>query len=368
MGFTFGFTEDDFSDDDFQGDKNVSGSEPTINSINPLDSFQAPDNHQPKFESLENILRSLVNVTISFTTSSTIQNNVVYRRDLFDVKHQLMSEDNIGNDTDEFQILLGDTNEDLKTNVYEGGLKSWECSFDTVDKLSKFTDINQYHKIVEIGCGTALPSCYLLKKIVENNTPTKGKLNLKLNLILTDYNYSVLRLVTVPNLILSWASTLSSDIVKSLQENKEGREFQANELLLTQNLLDKFYEDLKDNGITLYLISGSWCKQYVNMINKISNDTQGNGIKELFVSSETIYSPSMLPVISEVIIGLQNNGNKDNLAIVAAKDIYFGVGGSIVDFVNYLDKKISTGTNIKYNFELINYGGLKRTIVEIKNV
>ena len=44
------------------------------------------------------------------------------------------------NNSTELDILLGDTSEDLRKNIYEGGLKSWECSYDLVDLLSENVD------------------------------------------------------------------------------------------------------------------------------------------------------------------------------------------------------------------------------------
>lgn len=50
----------------------------------------------------------------------------VPRRELFDVRMQLMAEDE-----PEAENLINNLNKsDLRTNVYEGGFKSWECSFD----------------------------------------------------------------------------------------------------------------------------------------------------------------------------------------------------------------------------------------------
>ncbi len=46
------------------------------------------------------------------------------RRELFDIRLQLMAEDE-----PEAENLTFDKS-DLRTNVYEGGFKSWECSFD----------------------------------------------------------------------------------------------------------------------------------------------------------------------------------------------------------------------------------------------
>lgn len=69
------------------------------------------------------------------------------RRDLFDARFQLISQDEIdeqsgngtkGKEREEFNV---DEATDLVKGVYEGGLKTWECSLDLVDYLDT------------IGCG-----------------------------------------------------------------------------------------------------------------------------------------------------------------------------------------------------------------------
>ena len=54
------------------------------------------------------------------------------RRELFDVRIQLMAEDeNLETPSPSSANVLGHLrDEDIQTNVYEGGLKSWECSID----------------------------------------------------------------------------------------------------------------------------------------------------------------------------------------------------------------------------------------------
>jgi protein-histidine N-methyltransferase len=52
------------------------------------------------------------------------------RRELFDIKMQLMAEDEGASDE---SVNLDDS--DIRTNVYEGGYKSWECSFDLAKLL-----------------------------------------------------------------------------------------------------------------------------------------------------------------------------------------------------------------------------------------
>jgi len=50
--------------------------------------------------------------------------------------------------------------------VYEGGLKTWECSLDLVEHLHELRCSNfggfDGNRVLEIGCGTSLPSLYIL--------------------------------------------------------------------------------------------------------------------------------------------------------------------------------------------------------------
>ena len=67
------------------------------------------------------------------------------RRDLFDARFQLISEDNedseetspLGKHTMDHPSILDflDNPSDLVPGVYEGGLKTWECSLDLVNYL-----------------------------------------------------------------------------------------------------------------------------------------------------------------------------------------------------------------------------------------
>ena len=56
------------------------------------------------------------------------------RRDLFDARFQLISTDD-GGRTDEApsEVDFVDAPSDLVPGVYEGGLKTWECSLDLVE-------------------------------------------------------------------------------------------------------------------------------------------------------------------------------------------------------------------------------------------
>lgn len=347
MSFSFGFSAD--SDDEFTA--------PTTQTrpfTDPLSHIN-PDARPATLESFQSILHSLKDVRTTFEAYTTPKGNLVYRRELFDVKHQLMMEENDDQSSDEFKILIGDDATDLKKNVYEGGLKSWECSVDTVDKLSELSDEELLSgDVIELGCGTALPSTYLFKRAL-----MQQKREQKLTFVLADYNSSVLRLVTLPNLIITWASLLDDEDRTSLQRSEDDTiPIVADELQFTEALLTKFFDSVKMQNINIELISGAWSRQFVTLTNQISTSFK------LIITSETIYAPETLPIISELVIELIQQ-NKGSMALVAAKDIYFGVGGSLVEFQNYLEERQQHGVKIEFEVQKVN-AGLKRSIVLIK--
>lgn len=53
---------------------------------------------------------------------------VIARREIFDIRTQLMAEDSA--DHDNAELIAGLEEGDLKPNFYEGGFKTWECSLD----------------------------------------------------------------------------------------------------------------------------------------------------------------------------------------------------------------------------------------------
>lgn len=339
MSFSFGFTSTDLSDDELDGGQQQNDQHAVSAVVsNPLDAphLQGSSVVQPQWEDLKLMLKSLENVRISFEEFDTPKHKtVLYRREIFDVKHQLMSEaDEAQDEKAELDILIGETSEDLRKNVYEGGLKSWECSIDVVDSLSEngapFRGIGC---LVELGCGTALPSEFVFARYLQEQS------NRGLKFILSDYNKSVLRLVTLPNLIIAWAKTVLSDDqwVQLQRSDNEDIPIQPDELLLTAKLLETFYSDITSRNISIELISGTWGRSFTNMLpTRLDTD---KGI--LIISSETIYQPENLPVVAETLLELLSSSNGGTFkALVAAKDIYFGVGGSIMEFEKYLNHRI----------------------------
>ncbi|CCD23402.1 protein-histidine N-methyltransferase NDAI_0B03680 [Naumovozyma dairenensis CBS 421] len=346
MSFSFGFTSNDLNDDELTDDETIAptGSTQTTNEfVNPLDfpRLLTQDVVQPQIIDLSLMLKSLNNVRLSFEQfSSPITSYPLYRRELFDVKHQLMLESddpNVSNTNNELtDILIGDTSEDLRKNVYEGGLKSWECSIDLVDALNdtSYKELNQFNTFVELGCGTSLPTEFIFSKLLLESTNQ----DITKTVILSDYNESVLRLVSLPNLLITWANcVLTAEQRVSLQRAQdENVPICEDELLLTEKLLDSFYQDMQKRNINIHFISGSWGRTFTKLLHTIIPADQNI----LVLTSETIYQPENLPVIAETLLDLKLSYS--SIAVkefVAAKDIYFGVGGSIVEFENYLKRK-----------------------------
>lgn len=342
MSFAFGFTGDDISDDEITPQITQNSSQVTQNEHTLL---------EPKSHSLLEILSTLQDVRLTFDNYTTPAGNIIYRRELFDIKHQAMMEEDAEKSSEVHQILVGANNSDevdLRKNVYEGGFKLWECSYDLVDELEtqiQNGQLSQYSSFLELGCGTSLPSCYLLMKtfLAEQNS--------KLSLVLSDFNYEVLRLVTVPNLIVHWASTL---LPERLSELVGDVTLGNDELLLTQDLIHEFQNQLLERNIDLQFISGLWGSQFCSIALQFQ--------PQVILTSETIYSLDTIPIVIEVLLQLFQSSDK-YLALVAAKSYYFGVGGSIREFVDKLN--LAKPANLIVSTVGINKGELKRDIVKL---
>ncbi|GAW19966.1 hypothetical protein ANO14919_094590 [Xylariales sp. No.14919] len=242
------------------------------------------------------------------------------RRELWDVRVQLMAEE----DDAEAEPGLGD--HDVKTGVYEGGFKSWESSVDLVKVLASsqpFTPgAKKLSKIVELGCGTALPSLALFQWAMDSTASS-------VSFIFADYNPTVLQLVTLPNLILAWA-IYHQEGLPLLNEafSSEG------ELDLIPEILEAFQDFLFTRGISLLFFSGAWSPEFVKMITDVPSPADGSAT--VILGAETIYSPFALRSFLQTILALMQHEKAQNKVaevFVGAKRLYFGVGGSLDDFV-----------------------------------
>lgn len=210
----------------------------------------------------------------------------------------------------------------------------------------------------QLGCGTALPALALFQWAAG----TSAQQRFPLSLTLADYNPSVLYLVTLPNFILTWA-------LQHKDQNPALKEAFAEEgeLELLPEVIQGFQDFLHTATVSLSFLSGGWSPAFVDLLYHpaVSGQQNGAASKTLVVGAETIYSPFALESFGETVLAIlrreraQRPGGQA-VAIVAAKRLYFGVGGSLDDFV---DKTRSQGATVNTMRE--ENEGVRRGVVQL---
>ncbi|KAG8948277.1 hypothetical protein FRC04_009915 [Tulasnella sp. 424] len=295
-------------------------------------------------------------LTVPLASGGTI---TLLRRDLFDARFQLIATQQDENNEDNAMIggadmatdnaaskaaLEGQVNDfvaapsDLVPGVYEGGLKTWECSLDLITYMeAQGTSGISGKSVLELGCGTALPSMYLVERLLARPIPADGAVLEPTVLCLQDFNTSVLQLVTLPNIFLTWY--LSSFMVNRREntdtaqegdtpmEGHTARVVEPGDVIIDEALLETFKASLRLHNITLRFISGAWSNfVFTSTLSEI----------DFILTSETIYNTASVPSLISVMKRSRDNvGGLRQIPpviFVAAKVLYFGVGGGVKEF------------------------------------
>lgn len=182
---------------------------------------------------------------------------------------------------------------DLVTGKYEGGLKIWECTYDLLQYLMHNKDIIEFQdkNVLDLGCGAGILGIYAL----QNGA----------NVTFQDYNKEVLENVTIPNVLVNIEEKFREKEIKRC----------------------KFY-------------SGDW----THFNNFLPNNEQF----DIILSSETIYNESNYV---KIITLFKNRLNNNGSVFLAAKSVYFGVGGGTKQFENTLEKYGSLKSNVCWKTE-----------------
>ncbi|ERF68504.1 hypothetical protein EPUS_05643 [Endocarpon pusillum Z07020] len=517
--FTFAFSGDDIdADADAEGDPNYLDDGMQIDTIHEEPELVAPEKH-----TLTEILSTLPSslsyntlcIPLSFPPAPASASlpapphqpatTAILRRALFDVVAQLKAEADINphakarqqdatananadadasNEGDaggySYEALIStlEGGDDLRSRVYEGGFKTWECGFDLATYLAvclyvskeggtevdgvmpgcgflgrwfsergvrgtaTAADVDrcwngglgkdgeepqeqqQGFDVVELGAGSAMPSLVLLNHVLGTRARRRGRRQEDredyvedgngieigggggIRFVLCDYNIEVLRLVTGANVLLQFAQRGSergealssghaagnkndlgdqeSDPTNNGNGNSNGNvkgEGEGELDNITPSLLqDTILRTLINARISIDFISGAWGPAFVDLVSPSPSDlitttTTTTTTDEkpatavpakprpiLILSSETIYSPlSLQPFVSTLLSLLQRSQHPDSAALVAAKKMYFGVGGGVDEFTSLVRQQGGLVQVVKD----INDGGVGRVIVKV---
>ena len=203
-----------------------------------------------------------------------------------------------------------------------------------------------------------MPSLALFAQLLSRPASSDSN-SQKIRLTFADYNAVVLRLVTLPNLLLTWNHIINSPSHRTCVE--QGAEAAAppaeseatseeEELDITPDLLSAFQQDLANRNITIDFISGAWSPAFVDFVATTQDPHQYK--QTLILASETIYAPASLTPFSETLLQLlrRSAGEEQQRAraraLIAAKKVYFGVGGGVDEFLAVLGRIGGDGVEV----------------------
>lgn len=237
-------------------------------------------------------------------------------------------------------LLTGLENGDLTSGVYEGGFKTWECSLDlaslVVDQFS-----GQDLHIIELGAGSAIPSLVLVQQALRRD-PASSR---KTHFTLCDYNEDVLRFATAPNVFL--AGELASQQGEKLDDDGD---MEVEDI--DDDKTNAVVQRLQSHNMSFDFISGGWGEEFLRHVQSVSEQFSNTRNTTLILASETIYSPKSTKVFVDTLMHLLGREPANSKALVAAKKVYFGVGGGVDDFVTQVSAK----------------GGVFRQLLDVKGV
>lgn len=210
---------------------------------------------------------------------------------------------------------------DLISSVYEGGFKIWECTLDLIEYLREYDDSKriQGETVIDIGCGVGLLGAYALKFCQAAFVTFQ------------DFNESVLLDATGPTaLINSHPMPDKAKLLSDVQDNPigNGEDRSAEVGAYMQNFIDvpKLAETVSSK---MDFVTGDWSEL-------ARSDNENHTQYDLVLSSETIYNESNYDALHDY---LNTVTKSDGVVLMSAKSHYFGVGGGVQSWVDFVTQK-----------------------------
>jgi len=201
-----------------------------------------------------------------------VSQRIPYGGDEIELLRGQVGKDDVAVESTELAEVVAST--DLVPNVYEGGLKLWECALDLCAHMADVygclkPDANRGHRVLELGCGHGLPAILALNGGAER-------------VDFSDYNAEVLKKLTLANVLANVPDGL-------------GR--------------SRFF-------------SGGW-----DTLSGVLGDQK----YDFILSSDTLYCPDSMAALVQLIAA---HLDPAGIALIAAKPYYFGVGGGTQMFTD----------------------------------
>lgn len=250
-------------------------------------------------------------------------------------------------------MLAGLESGDLTSGMYEGGFKTWECALDLASLVmtEDHLDLNNLDgdlEVIELGAGSAVPSLALLRTFLLKTSPESQQQadenntdEARLKFTLCDYNEEVLRLCTGPNVLLNYYRFGCQDRLGEPGLDQGEGELDLEELG-GQAFVRALLRDMDSRRVCFdFLISGEWGESFLNLISASEpHHVPVRRANLLILASETIYSPASSKIFADTLLGLlRRHGRGSAKAWVAAKKVYFGVGGGVDEFVRDVESR-----------------------------
>ena len=241
------------------------------------------------------------------------------------------------------------TNTDLISGIYEGGLKVWECSMDLFRYFCNHEEkIAVKGHILEIGCGHAIPSIWILKNsilkskncyqnnlikandVTNNNDNDNDNDNDDCFVTFADYNDFVIRDVTMRNVALNVKDAYS----KMTRQPEECNSWIAKHCAFG---------------------AGDWLAMSDDLLHhKVSKRPEPlaipkDGVFDCIIATETNYSESSAMETANILAKHLKPGT--GVAYISTKRYYFGVGGGTKCFCDALQQ--NNNANHKYHIEIL---------------
>ncbi|KAE8626099.1 hypothetical protein XENTR_v10006504 [Xenopus tropicalis] len=195
-----------------------------------------------------------------------------------------------------------ESNSDLISGVYEGGMKIWECTFDLVRYLEDEDVDFQGKRVLDLGCGAGLLGILALKR--------KAK-----EVHFQDYNSTVIEEITMPNALVNCERDDSNEYIMEEPGRKRHKKSEIKPGLLSKC---RFF-------------SGEWSQFSKLMQNKMSPVKY-----DTILTSETVYNPAYYGALHDIF---QHLLAKNGIVYLASKSHYFGVGGGVHLFETFITER-----------------------------